>query len=96
MASQLAKKKAFKSVQIFGDSEMLIKALNSYDSFNHFSLDNILHRIRIIMKYFVMDESFHILQDLNNLADSLANKACLLPQGFLSFNGDSGCFRPIP
>ena len=31
-ASQLAKNKGYKSVQIFGDFEILIKALNSSDS----------------------------------------------------------------
>ena len=61
MATQFAKEKGFKSVQIFGDSEMLIKDLNSDDNFNSFALDNILQRIRIIMKEFDMDESFHIL-----------------------------------
>ena len=75
---------------------MLIKALNSVDSFNNLSLNNIMQRIRIIMKIFIMDESFHILWELNNLADSLANKACLLPHGFLSFNEESSCFHPIP
>ena len=48
------------------------------------------------MKEFDMDESFHILWDLNNLADALANKACLLPQGFLSINGESSYLHPIP
>ena len=32
LASQLAKKQGFKSVQIYGDSKILIKALNSSDS----------------------------------------------------------------
>ena len=96
LAVQLPKEKAFKSIQIFGDSEMLIEALNSADKFNNFSLKNILQRIRIIMKEFVLAEYFHILQDLNNLADSLANEACLLPQCFPSINGESGYFFPIP
>ena len=37
MASQFAKEKGYKSIQIFGDSKMLIKALNSPDSLNKFS-----------------------------------------------------------
>ena len=31
MAIQVAKEKGFKSIQVFGNSEMLIKALNSGD-----------------------------------------------------------------
>ena len=86
----------FKSVQIFGDSKLLIKSLNSADSFNNFALKKILQRIRIIMKDFEKTESFHILRDLNQLVNSMANKACLLSQGSLSLNGESSCFRSIP
>ena len=39
MASQLAKEKVFMSVQIYGDSKILINALNSSDSLNNFSLN---------------------------------------------------------
>ena len=39
MASHLAKEKGFMSVQIYGDSEILINALNSSDSLNNFSLN---------------------------------------------------------
>ena len=61
MATRFAKEKCFKSVQIFGDSEMLIKTLNSTKSFNNSSLNIILQRIRIILKEFDMVQSFHIL-----------------------------------
>ena len=37
-ASQLAKNKGYKSVQIFGDSKILIKALNSSNSLKKFAL----------------------------------------------------------
>ena len=96
MAIQLAKDFGFKSIHIFDDSEMLIKILNSADSLINPALNVILQRIRIILKEFDMFESFHILWDLNNLPDALANKVCLLPQGFLSINGESSYFHPIP
>ena len=95
MATQIAMEKGYMSVQIFSDSEMLIKALNSVDSFNNFALNIILKRIRIILKGFEKVESFHILWDLNNLVDVLANKACLLPQGSLCINGTVSYFHPI-
>ena len=95
MATQISKEKGYKSVQIFGNSKMLIKVLNSVDNFNNSVLNIILKRIRIILKEFEMVESFHILQDLNSIADALANKVCLLPQGFLSINGAASYFHSI-
>ena len=50
MASQFAKEKGYKSIQIFGNSEMLIKALNSADSLNNSSLNKSLQRIQNILK----------------------------------------------
>ena len=96
MVSQIAKEKGFKSLQIFGNSEMLIKALNSDDYFNNYALNKYLQRIQNVLKEFDMVVSFHILRDLNNLTDDLANKACLLPQGFLIINDESNYFHPIP
>ena len=96
MATQLVKEKGFKSVLIFGDSELLIKTLNSAGSFNNSTLNIILQRIMILLKEFDLVVSFHILRDLNELTDVLANKACLLPQGFLSIDAESSYFYPIP
>ena len=84
MATQIAKENGYKSIQTFGDSEMLIKVLNSVDDFNNSSLNILLQRIRTRLKEFEMVESFHILRDLNTIADALDNKSCLLSQGFLS------------
>ena len=39
MAIQIAKDNGYKSIQIFVDSKMLIKALNSNDCFNNFALN---------------------------------------------------------
>ena len=93
MAIQLAKGKGFKSIQIFGDSEMLVKTLNTAVTFNN-SLLNV--RIETTLKDFDIVESYHILRDLNKLVDTLANKGCLLPQGILSINEESNVFHPIP
>ena len=95
MAMQLAKKNGFLLVQIYGNSEILIKALNSSDNPSNFALKIILQRIRGISEYFVKFDSFHLLWELNNSADVLANKACLLPQGFLNINGEPSHFHSI-
>ena len=96
MAIQLAKKNGLLSVQIYGDSKILIKALNSSDNPSNFALKIILQRIRGILEYFVKFDSFHILRELNNSTYILANKACLLPQGFLNINGEPSHFYSIP
>ena len=79
MEIQFAKEKGSKSIQFFGDSEMLIKALNSTDSFNNYTLNKSLQIIHNILKEFDTASSFHILRVLNNLVDALSNKSCLLP-----------------
>ena len=81
-ASQLAKNKGYKSVQIFGDSEILIKALNSSDSLNFFALIVTLQRIKRVLNFFDKADSYHILRGLNSSADDLANQACHLSQRF--------------
>ena len=92
----LAKEAGFKNLQVYGDSELLIKMLNSDGIFNTPALNIILKRIRNILKDFEQVEFFHILRYLNGLADSLANVACLLAQGHLSLNGEDIIFQSIP
>ena len=58
---------------------MPIKMLNSGDCFQNFALNNSLQRIQNLLKEFDRVISFHILKSLNDLADVLANKACMLP-----------------
>ena len=95
LACQISKEKGYKSIQIFGDSKMLINVLNSADQLNNAALNKILPRTRNILKKFDRIASFHILRDLNHLADALANKACLLTQGFLRINGETSYHHPI-
>ena len=96
MASHLAKEKGFKSVLIYGDSELLINSLNSSASLNYFALNAILQRIRSILKVFSKIGVVHILRDLNKSSDVMANKACFLSLRFLSINGETSSFQSIP
>ena len=93
---QIAKEKGYKSIQIFSNSELLIKVLNVADHFNNSALNKYLLRIQNILKEFDRVASFHILWELNKTTDALANKASLLSQGNLSINGESNYFHPIP
>ena len=94
-ACQIAKEVRFQSIQIYGDSELLIKLINLEGHFNNSVLNKILQRIRILMKEFEKVDTFHILRDLNRRADSMANNAFLLAQGYLSLNGKPREFQPI-
>ena len=83
-------------ITLFGDSELLIKVLNTGDHFNNSNMNILLQRIQVRLKEFDMVESFHILRELDSSADSLANNGSLLPQGFLSINGAASYFHSIP
>ena len=96
MAIQLEKGKGFKSLKKFGDSEILVKTLNTTATFNNSLLNVILQRIKTTLKDFDGVESYHILRGLNTFANSLANKGCLLPQGILGIDGEPSVFHPIP
>ena len=95
-AFQIAKEHGYNSIQIDGDSELLIKVLNSEDHFNNSVLNKSFQRIQNLLKEFERVASFHILRKLNKTADALANKSCMLPEGILSINGEPIIFFPIP
>ena len=86
-ACLLEKEAGFKNLQVYRDSEHLIKMLNSDGLFNIPALNVILKRIRITLKDFEHVEFFHILRDLNGTIDSLANVA---------LNGEANLFQQIP
>ena len=96
MAIHIAKENGYKTIQIFGDSELLIKVLNNGGHFNNYALNILLQRIQARLKEFDMVESFHILWELNSSTNSLANNVNLLPQGFLIINGAASYFHSIP
>ena len=50
LSSHLVLKKGYKSMQIFGDSKILIKALNLADRINNSALNIILQRSMILLK----------------------------------------------
>ena len=95
MACQISKKIGIKEIQILGNSQVLIKLLNSDLQFNKPSLDKILQRVRNFLKDFEKVSSFHILRELNKQADFMANKDCLLPRGSFSYNGDTCTMQPL-
>ena len=88
-ACQLEKEARHKDLQIFDDSEILIKVLNTNKQFNNFSLNGTIQRIQFILTEFDSISFFHILQELNKKADSKANRGFQLLTGMLSLDDGS-------
>ena len=95
-ACQLAKAAGHNNIQIFRDSEIIIKVLNSDSIFNKISLNVTMQRLHFILTDCVSVTSYHILRDLNKLADFKADQGCLLPPGMISLNEGPCVLHPIP
>ena len=83
-AFQLASETGHSNLQIFGDSELIVKVLNYAAKFFHLSLNVTMHMLHFILIECMSVSSFHILRDFNKLADLKANQGCMLPQGMIS------------
>ena len=62
-------------VMVFGDSRIIIQAMNGGRKADNIRIDRLTRRIRSIIKLFRNVSFYHILRDLNGLADNAANKA---------------------
>ena len=95
-ACQLAKEVGHNNLQIFGDSEIIIKTLNSNSMLNSLILNVIMQWVHFILIDCDSVNSYHILHNLNKMADFKANQGCLLPPGMLRVNEGSCLMHPIP
>eukprot|EP00253_Pinus_taeda_P009219 PITA_09219 len=93
---QLARGKESKEIAVFGDSELLIKALRSNKRLNDPVLNKQILRVTRLLKEFPSVQIFHILRELNSEADSLANIGCNLEKGMISINSGEANLVVIP
>jgi ribonuclease HI len=93
-ACLIAREKGDKDLQVFGDSKILIKKLNTEELFNNASLNKILGRVKRVLQDFTSYKIYHILRNLNGEADQMANKGCPLTKGQIFINDDN--FYQIP
>ena len=84
------------NIQIFGDSEIIIKALNFDSKFNNPSLNATMQRMHFILIDCASINSYHIFHDLKKLVDFKANQGFLLSAGMLSLNDGPSVMNPIP
>ena len=82
---QLRVKKVDK-VMVFGDSRIIIQAMNGGRRSDNIRIARLIRRIRSIIKLFRKVYFYHILRDLNVLADTAANKAIVADLNDLMVN----------
>ena len=93
---QFVKEAGLKNLQIFGDSEIIIKVLNFVLEFSNISLNVTMQRLHFILIDCVSASSFHILRDLNKPTDRKSNQTCLLPPRMLNLNDNHRLMYQIP
>ena len=79
-------KKGVEEAIVFGDSQIIIHAMNEVNQSRNLRLDRLIKRIKSVSKTFRRLEFFHVLQELNDLADHAANKAIGLGKNELLVN----------
>ena len=81
-----AKNLGINELTVFGDSRIIIQALNQSSRISNLHLRQTLNRIKRIILTFKHVEIFHILRKLNSAADTAANVGVLLSKGELLTN----------
>ena len=63
---------------VFGDSKLIIQALNGGRRGKNERIERMTNRIRSVVKMFRKIEFFHVLREVNVLADIAANKSIVV------------------
>jgi ribonuclease HI len=95
-ACQIAWENGIKEIQVFGDSEILIKTIILEDHFSNPALNKTLQRLRYVLQDFFNSQFYHILRGSNMEADEKANMVCLLSQGTFNKNEEAPTWIYIP
>ena len=80
------KKKGVDEVMVFGDSKLIIHALNGGSQGKNERIARLINRIRSKAKMFRRLIFFHILRELNAMADLAANKSIAVGHNELIVN----------
>jgi ribonuclease HI len=87
-ACHISREKKIKDLQVFGDSEIIIKNLNKETRFSNASLNKTLDRLKRVLQDFNSCKFYHILRKSNIEADQMANKGSTLMKGLLIVNNE--------
>jgi len=88
-ACHIARNKGAKDLQVFRDSEIIIKSLKFGKLFSNASLNKILDRLKRVLLDFDTCKFYHILRKSNSEVDQMANKGSSLMKGLLIVNNES-------
>ena len=80
---RIARAKGIAKILVFWDSRLLIQDINKKKHPSQLQLAQIFHKIHLICKSFLSIGFYHVLRDLNSLADCAANEGTLLGRGLL-------------
>jgi ribonuclease HI len=72
---------------IIGDSRIVIKALIHHSTLQNAKLNNLLDKIHLLLRKLRKFKIYHVLRNLNERADSEANKGARLNAGTMHLNG---------
>jgi len=87
VSSQQARDHEIWNLIIIGDSRIIISAIIRSSKNQSAQLDNLLDKIRLLLRSFASYKLFHVLRDLNEGVDAEANRGALLAPGSLNLNG---------
>lgn len=91
----LAIKRNLLSISVFGDSRLIIQAMNSQNIPSQVQLAPILKKIRLLLSKFHKISFYHVLRKLNSQADLAANLGSLRRRRSLLVNDvESNCSIP--
>jgi ribonuclease HI len=76
-----AQRNGIRDLVIIGDSRLLIRAIALSKETPHAKLNNLLARIRLLLRGLDSFQVFHVLRSLNQAADKEANRGVELAQG---------------
>ena len=92
---KIAISKGMANLTVFGDSRLLIHALTMRKRPAHIKLAQIYQKIQFLSQNFHSIRFFHVLRELNSLADKEANRGTRLGRGVLHKDGEeSRCDVP--
>ena len=80
------KEKGVEEAIVFEDSHLIIQALNGASQSRNLRLARLIKRIKFVSKTFRRLEFFHILHELNHLADHAPNKSMVLSKNEIFVN----------
>ena len=90
-----ARRLSIKNLAIIGDSRIIIQALNLKKAPNNMGLAHYHWKVIALMKEFEEVKCYHVLQNLNHIADHEANIGASLSKGVILVNGIEN-HEPIP